>query len=467
MPVAELIPPKNSTITIMFVSALHILYLKPSADPIFPADKKIYLDDYSKPWYYKSDPIARALACVDTTQLCSPDGKECWSMTDERNGTKFPAEYWLMKLSLESSSVFDSINKRLGSALQAQEKVTQFASPPLSDYQWMAEAERLFATSLARIQFDAFNIASGEDQVHEVDGFIPQTPEEAPDLCGIFKFKCTGYTNLNYIALWCLGLPITILCFLLTLEVGTVVEFFCGLVGKIVEGFYIFFPERRNKGKSHDSERGRTVASSESSPAEQSNVEEDITSPPGSSTTTPAPAVNIVSSLTDEADEEDDAEAEQQETHSNNESDSQSTVRHGKMTTVEEPDVEDASPSPSSEHQLEDVPLDSTTSSIQGEVTLNEPTRSNAKPQPAASLETQANPSAAPKNLDDHDDPPSLTKPSAKDSDELVIEWVVRQLLLLLLAILAGISLVLVNGLWDKALVPIFVWCGRYMRKLR
>lgn len=74
-----------------------------------------------------------------------------------------PPAYWMMKLSLENSNIYDSILKRLGTALLAQHKITQYTSEPLSDDHWMLEARRLFEISLARIQFDAWNIASGED----------------------------------------------------------------------------------------------------------------------------------------------------------------------------------------------------------------------------------------------------------------------------------------------------------------
>ena len=184
--------------TIIFVSALHIFYSKPSSDPIFPADTPRFVGDDSKPWYYKSDPRARAFACIDRHELCSPDGKICWSMI-ETGGVDLPPDYWLMKLSLFKSNVYDSIAKRLGSALIAQDKVSQFTSEALDDKHWMKEAERLFATSLARTQFDAWSIASGEDWIHEGnDGYVNLTPDEAGNLCGIFKFNSTVYRNVKF-----------------------------------------------------------------------------------------------------------------------------------------------------------------------------------------------------------------------------------------------------------------------------
>lgn len=69
--------------------------------------------------------------------------------------------------------------------------------------QWIAEARQLFATSLARIQFDAWSIASGEDAVHVgADGYVDKTPKhlKAGDLCGHFKFRSSGYRNIDFLA---------------------------------------------------------------------------------------------------------------------------------------------------------------------------------------------------------------------------------------------------------------------------
>lgn len=108
-----------------------------------------------------------------------------------------PPGYWLMKLSLEKSGIYNTIVRRLGSALIAQERVSQYNSDRLSNNHWQLEAARLFATSLALIQYEAWSIASGEDSQEE--GYIWLTPDEAGNLCGLFKFNSSGYTNL---AMW-------------------------------------------------------------------------------------------------------------------------------------------------------------------------------------------------------------------------------------------------------------------------
>ncbi|KAM7196669.1 hypothetical protein V8F33_006009 [Rhypophila sp. PSN 637] len=230
-PIPELTPPANTTITIMLISPLHIYYLKPSADPIFGADKKCYVEGYQQPFYCrKSDPKARLFACIDRHELCSPSGDRCWAMNDEeaelRTKAALSPSYWLMKLSLYSSSMYDSIVWRLGNALIAQERVAQFISTPLPDNHWVAEVERGFASSLARIQFDAWEISSGVGRQHEGDdGYVEYTPAEAGDMCGLYKFKSTGYKNVDATAFFVLLFVVPLSLGVLSRTVGQVSDF--------------------------------------------------------------------------------------------------------------------------------------------------------------------------------------------------------------------------------------------------
>ena len=205
-PLPGLRPHTNSTLTIIFVSSMHIYHTKPSFDPIFHATEPKYFEDSREPYYYNADPRARALGCVDTTELCSPDSKTCWSMTAPvPPNIPSSSAYWLMKWSLENSNIYDSIKRRLGTALQAQQSISQFLSNPLPPDQWQIETSQLFATSLAYIQYDAWGIATGEDR--ERPGYVEVTPNEARGrLCNLYKFKTTDYTNVNLAAF--IGLPL-------------------------------------------------------------------------------------------------------------------------------------------------------------------------------------------------------------------------------------------------------------------
>ena len=202
----------------MFVSSMHIYHEKASFDPIFSATEARYTSGDRDPYYYNSDPRARAFACVDTSELCSPNGQTCWSMitTLPHDVPNTPA-YWLMKWSLENSNTYDSIKWRLGTALLAQESISQSASKPLAPNQWELEASQLFATSLARIQYDAWGIARGQDR--ERPGYVDVTPDDARgSLCGIYKFNSIGYTNVSLLGF--IGIPLAAFAvFILSLEV--------------------------------------------------------------------------------------------------------------------------------------------------------------------------------------------------------------------------------------------------------
>lgn len=199
---------------------MHIYHTKPSLDPIFHATEPRYFDGSRDPYYYNSDPRSRVLACVDKTELCSLDGESCWPLTGPTPGhSPSPPSYWLTKWSLKSSNIYDSLKLRLGAALLAQESISQSISLPLSSNHWQSEASQLFSTSLARIQYDAWDIATGADR--EKPGYVEKTPDEAKDrLCGIVKMKRENYTNVNLFAF--IGLPcLAITIFVLSWDVRT------------------------------------------------------------------------------------------------------------------------------------------------------------------------------------------------------------------------------------------------------
>jgi hypothetical protein len=124
-----------------------------------------------------------------------------------------------MKWSLENSNIYNSIKWRLGTALLAQESVSQWVSFPLPPDQWQLEASQLFAISLARVQYDVRSIATGEDR--QRPGYADKTPDEAKgQLCGLYKFKTLDFTNINLAAF--IGLAVlAIYVFILGLDART------------------------------------------------------------------------------------------------------------------------------------------------------------------------------------------------------------------------------------------------------
>jgi hypothetical protein len=126
------------------------------------------------------------------------DGKTVWDETNlpEKYGDK---EFNFMKWALMYSTTYDSIALRLRSALLAQQQVAGYISGDLREDQWKYEMENLFATSLARVQFDAWAIASGEGQNEPGYKREQPPPDDPMNFCGLFKFRASGYVN---IALW-------------------------------------------------------------------------------------------------------------------------------------------------------------------------------------------------------------------------------------------------------------------------
>ena len=197
---------------------MHIFHISPSYDPVFPAEKRRSVRGLHEDYFFNSDSRARPLACIDTSKICSTDGSNCWSMRDivPPKMSSDPS-FWLMKWSLQNPNVYDSNAWRLGTALQAQEKISQYISQPLAPSQWEIEVSQLFATSLARIQYDVWGISTGEDR--ERPGYVEVTPVEGKGkLCGYYKFKTAGHKNVGLVAL--LGYTfLSLIIYILSLEV--------------------------------------------------------------------------------------------------------------------------------------------------------------------------------------------------------------------------------------------------------
>ncbi|KAF2739353.1 hypothetical protein EJ04DRAFT_572940 [Polyplosphaeria fusca] len=208
IPHPDLTHSRYSTVTILFVSSLRILYKQRSEDPIFPADLPVYLPGYKMPWFRNSDPRARPLACINSIDVCLANGtcRPYRAPDDVDPVFSMSPELALLYTSLYKTDIFDSIAKRLGRGLLAQQLVSEYFSEGLSDgsgrddSQWVKEVGNLVATSHARTQINAWSVASGEDSVHEgKDGYTSVT-EGYGNLCEMFKFNPQGYASIHFAA---------------------------------------------------------------------------------------------------------------------------------------------------------------------------------------------------------------------------------------------------------------------------
>jgi hypothetical protein len=174
----------------MFISTCRIIYAGPSDDYIFHV-----ADEYphgNGKWWNK-DPRARPLACIDWNEICTAVG-DCSPMNKDAD---YGSEYEFTRFALKKSTTFQAIRFRLGSALVAQESVGDFESLQLDDEQWIIESKALFDTSLARMQFDALDIAAGVGH-EKAPSYSLETKE---NLCDMYRFQLPkGYANVNVVA---------------------------------------------------------------------------------------------------------------------------------------------------------------------------------------------------------------------------------------------------------------------------
>jgi len=207
-------------ITISFISSHTILYPEFRDDPVFPARQKArFPPEYRGPTlYYNNSTRAGVLGCVDQFRICRTARGPCWdngnitSIFDDQVGNTVTEEQnvgILLLLSLDYSTSCGSIQFRGAEALDAQSKVAHMQSLPLAEKQWQVEAEKMFQTTLARIQLNVFNVVRGI--ASSFDGYEDTLPAEYRRICDLAKIPTVGWRNINFVGV--IGVVIIVLCF--------------------------------------------------------------------------------------------------------------------------------------------------------------------------------------------------------------------------------------------------------------
>ncbi|KIW23064.1 uncharacterized protein PV07_11296 [Cladophialophora immunda] len=184
--------------TILFISSCHIIYRGHSDDPIFPATLP-HPENSGR--YRNGDVRARPLVCIDWNEVCLRDDL-CHTVEDEyppKENPGYTVAYEFTRSALREATVYRSIKARLGNALIANERLADYESFRLPRDQWVEESEALFQTSLARIQWDAFDVAVGAG--HDAEYYTDITPRWARNekMCGMYKVQLPqGYANINF-----------------------------------------------------------------------------------------------------------------------------------------------------------------------------------------------------------------------------------------------------------------------------
>jgi hypothetical protein len=148
------------------------------------------------------------MACMDQTLWRDPSAPSPnpWSPIDKVPST-LPSDLesrgamWFLITVLNNSHIYGAFNRRLAAALDAQARIASMTSLLLSPAQWRVEAENLFATSLARVQVDARNIARGVGATY--DGYVKDN--RSSEFCSRYYMFDTGgdWVNLNFVGWVC------------------------------------------------------------------------------------------------------------------------------------------------------------------------------------------------------------------------------------------------------------------------
>jgi hypothetical protein len=190
----------------MFISSHDLLYPQYRTDPVFPAHQKAkFPPEYKGPTlYFNNSTRAGVLGCVDEYRICKTQSGPCWTNKNitsipgpqNRDATEEENVATLLKLALDFSTSCGSVQYRQAEALDAQAKIADTQSLPLAPKQWQVEAEKIFQTSLARMQSNIYNIVRGTSANH--DGYHDILDPNFRGICELVKIPTPGQTNINF-----------------------------------------------------------------------------------------------------------------------------------------------------------------------------------------------------------------------------------------------------------------------------
>ncbi|KAI4593345.1 hypothetical protein KJ359_009876 [Pestalotiopsis sp. 9143b] len=190
--------PLDSYMTAIFISPCRIVYNGRCEDPLFLATDD--LGDFGLPnKYYREDPRARVLIAIDEMEVCREKDVDCFPPYE--SNPDFGIEYEFVRTALRRTSSFQSIQNRLGQGLVAAESISDFESRQLDKEQWIIESKALFNTSLARLQFNILDMATGNHPTGTTAGgfesaYENSTPawarQKMTSMCDKYKFNMSA-----------------------------------------------------------------------------------------------------------------------------------------------------------------------------------------------------------------------------------------------------------------------------------
>ena len=190
---------QNACLSAVSIYSHNVSHSNVRDDPIFPARAG------HGPRYCNNITRPGLIACIDNTEVCSPDDDACVQVTKALDNRIDPEEelrnfhvptsqteraYNLLLLALTGSSVAiasqnPDISLEAWSHCQNKDMCT-----PLPQDQWIVEARRWFEASLAWAHISILDFVQGDGSRHNV-------PEIHRGMCDMVKYKAAGWRNVS------------------------------------------------------------------------------------------------------------------------------------------------------------------------------------------------------------------------------------------------------------------------------
>ena len=160
------------------------VYTDPVTDPFYSATTpyELPVGDGTNVTYYYSGPYVGVIACTDQHQLCSPTTDECTSLTtashvieelgEPGDNLHFNKAQLVTGIHLTSYmsrlTTYASVDSLGANALRASETVDNNFQIGLPSTQWMVEVSSWFGVSMAKLQQQVVQYATGVGGTAEI-----------------------------------------------------------------------------------------------------------------------------------------------------------------------------------------------------------------------------------------------------------------------------------------------------------
>lgn len=192
----------------MFFAQNTVAYISPVLDPWFKATIPFNETDFDGNNYteYQPDFWIGVLACADQFQFRNPVNGKSTPLTsqsflsDEIGNLQYNkvqmATFLSLYYAVGTQITYYSVHSKGANSLRASDTLsgTDFIQIGLPDNQWMLEATEMFSVSMAKLQQQILNYATGPNYIHQDMTFIKGDKE----ICGRQKVRgISGYLSFS------------------------------------------------------------------------------------------------------------------------------------------------------------------------------------------------------------------------------------------------------------------------------